>query len=420
MFHSYLTHTRIKPTMPSSDSSSSDDDSGSSSSSSSSESEPPVMSPKKTGPSNNNKGKVDDETDEPDAAGDNQQKKVNTDSFKWTTVKIMELVHVAMLNCDPGQLSFMPYDQVIVDWDVVARTVDLPRAKCEEKWKVLLKSTRHFRTLPEVITDVVLQHHKSDLFQHNKHVDQGNSSKSTETKKSVEPKKTRIPVNTNHPVKPKLSAYSYFCEEKAKAVPESGVHKMIRLGVMWKTTDEQEKARYQKICDERKEAYLREVKSYATLHPEDLVIQHTLAELRKSDERKRKEEGSKAKVKNGAVLNTDSPKKKSKPVENDSSSQEDLNKTLPVVSNAKTPVKRHHSDTELSAKKKKKKKEKKARREAMVTAEDVYIEERFDDYKISKPDMEDNDIKARLTHKFGKMSDKKKAKYEALAAERNG
>ncbi|WAR18137.1 hypothetical protein MAR_032731 [Mya arenaria] len=311
-----------------------------------------------------------------DASGDKSSKAV---SVKWTKENNRKLVMAIGATCNIKDSFCLPFQQVEPDFDQAAEDLELSVDVVKSRWQNMLKQARQYRTMTEIIEDLMVQHHD--------HVELQQLNKDLYAKKAVQlpapvikqqPAQKKPKINKDHPPKPKTSAYSIFCEEMAKNLPDIGVLKMVRLGAMWKDMSPEEKQQYQDKCDQNKDEYHDKVAEYAKEHPDDSIIQLTLADL----ESKRKAEKRKQSKGKSKITSTN----------HDFHGGKDNN------------AKRTSSDSEVHSPKKKKRRHE----EKKWTGERMFIQNKLDDYLVSHPDLDEEEVKKRL------------AKYEALAAEQNG
>ncbi|XP_052776173.1 uncharacterized protein LOC128214018 isoform X1 [Mya arenaria] len=341
-----------------------------------------------------------------DASGDKSAKAV---SVKWTKENNRKLVMAIGATCNIKDSFCLPFQQVEPDFDQAAEDLELSVDVVKSRWQNMLKQARQYRTMTEIIEDLMVQHHD--------HVELQQLNKDLYAKKAVQlpapvikqqPAQKKPKINKDHPPKPKTSAYSIFCEEMAKNLPDIGVLKMVRLGAMWKDMNPEEKQQYQDKCDQNKDEYHDKVAEYAKEHPDDSIIQLTLADLEsKRKAEKRKQSKGKSKI---TSTNHDFHGGKDN---NKSGADDTMNST---ISPSNSPAKRTSSDSEVHSPKKKKRRHEQNK----WTGERMFIQNKLDDYLVSHPDLDEEEVKKRLVKKYKKLSEKKVAKYEALAAEQNG
>ncbi|WAR24688.1 hypothetical protein MAR_038357, partial [Mya arenaria] len=239
-----------------------------------------------------------------DASGDKSAK------VKWTKENNRKLVMAIGATCNIKDSFCLPFQQVEPDFDQAAEDLELSVDVVKSRWQNMLKQARQYRTMTEIIEDLMVQHHD--------HVELQQLNKDLYA----------------------TSAYSIFCEEMAKNLPDIGVLKMVRLGAMWKDMNPEEKQQYQDKCDQESK--------------------------RKAEKRKQ----SKGKSK---ITSTN----------HDFHGGKDNN------------AKRTSSDSEVHSPKKKKRRHEQNK----WTGERMFIQNKLDDYLVSHPDLDEEEVKKRLVKK---------------------
>lgn len=380
------------------------------------------------------------------------------DEDGWSTETMNKLIHQVMALTTPGET--VPFNLRGIDWKMVSWGSHTA-AKCEEKWKELLTKVRHYRTVFEVATDMItfLDRKKASA----KVLHWNNMVKKKKDVKPVVKKKTKEEYDKDYPPKPRSSAYSIFSAEKMKKIDVyTGKDRMVLIGKEWSAIEPEEKQHYYDIWEKEKESYIPKLEEYSRNHPEDDRIKEIIREEKgRSKKARRRTSGSasqtskqnenengeteesdlEAEIKLGTFTSLKSPKRK-KDVASTSKTPKKLpppkkvNKesnldhsqltdgtqdsglettTTGTESPVKSPKKRKHkgadeSTTEESVKKKKPKQRK-------VTGELLYVEQKREGYSLEHPDLEPEEVEQKLKRKYTKLSEKKVAKYEQLAAE---
>ncbi|XP_045181104.2 upstream-binding factor 1-like protein 1 [Mercenaria mercenaria] len=339
-------------------------------------------------------------------------------NFHWHNDHVRKLARFVMSKLAEGD-DLAPYDTVSIDWNNVEEEVGVDAEKCQRKWKLLMNSVRTYRTMPEIVLDILSQNSRTEITKNNKHQVVGRTLQSHQTKDgslTVIKKKKKRKINPDHPKRPKVSGYSIFCSEMVKKYTHiSGIPLMLQLGALWKQLPEDEKMRYNLACTKEKEAYLVKVEEYAKQHPEDLEIKEILAE---ETAKMRKPKRSRSKKSTTKRNETEKEQRDFVMADEKVDEKVSTNESDSILETPKkSPKKKRHNEEDSQDSSPSKKKKKKTKKEKVWTAEEMFIETKIDGYRLDHADMDDDDIREKLIRKFNKLSEEKKAKYKRKAEE---
>lgn len=345
--------------------------------------------------------------------------------FVWHVADVQKLGNSIFSQISSDDVM-APYSGVKIDWSRVSKDVGIEESKCIGKWNSLLSSVRTYRTLPEIIGDILAFSSKPQIGKHNKETHDAEEKKSQTPGKVRKKKKA---VNPDHPKKPPVNGYSAFCQERIKSLREKGSNLMLKLGELWRALSESEREAYNTKYRKLKDDYLKAVQKYAAKHPDDEEIQRILHE----------EERAQQKRSGGKKSSEKSPKKEksektTKAATHESESEEESTQNDTMMSTESdsilhspkksgklsgkvqgSPKKRHLEEQDEVPTPSKKKK----RKTKVLSGEDTYIQTKFESYRMEHPDLDDQEIRQKLKRRYEKMSDSKKEKYTRQADEQN-